>query len=153
MPAGYFACVECGEFVVEGTQWSSTRHCSDCGTAQAREARDDSLAFEVEGQVHKLKTRPKIGANKGPRKVYGTPAQRTKIANARNAAIRRLIALDRPLYELLLAEERALVGLDPRIMVNGKTSTVSLDAAIEQRLELERTNLEIARAEAERDRV
>lgn len=103
--AGYVACGRCGEWIPEGR-----RLCGDCTKAVETEAATVELAYEVAGR--RLVSRP----TRGRRRKSGRDPERHRLWNrARSRATARLVKIHHPLYEVLLAQEKAALGLDPRL--------------------------------------
>lgn len=119
--AGYYACRRCGEWVPDGV--GRRGYCTDCMRDIGDEARTIELAYEVEGRT--LVSRPtRARKHRQPKR---DPESRRAWNRARSRALQRLKRIHAPLYEVLLAQEKAELGLDPRL---DKRSTGS--AAIER---------------------
>lgn len=103
---GYSACRHCGEWKVEGTL--RNRLCDVCIKAGVGRL-----------EVVQLGERPAPKRpSRGRRTKPLTAVQRDrkkKWNRARSRALMRLARLNHPLYEVLLAEELAAEGLDPRL--------------------------------------
>ncbi len=107
VPAGYVAC-RCGALKVEGTLRKGL--CADC----------------IRSGVHHLELvrlddrpapkRPTRGRKNKPLTDEAKDRKR-RWNRARSRALMRLARLHHPLYEVLLAEELAAEGLDPRLDV------------------------------------
>lgn len=112
VPEGYYACSRCGRLVVEGYQHASIQTCTLCVKEMRAEATDPNFPFEVEGRTFHLKPRTAYRSRPKPT----TPEYAAYARLYRRAvlgATRRLKLLNNPLYQLLLAEEKAKFGLDP----------------------------------------
>lgn len=106
VPVGYAACKRCGEWAVDGTM--RTGYCADCLSAGA-------------GRLELVRAAGRPAPNhpsRGRRPTKLTNAQRERKRRwnrARSRALMRLSRVQHPLYEVLLAEELAREGLDPRL--------------------------------------
>jgi hypothetical protein len=120
--AGYLVCRKCGEWFVKGDGVASLVLCSAC--FRAAKAVDDQkrLKYEVEGRVF---TTPAKKPRKRQKRTEGVAAYHRLWNRARSRAVTRLIQIDKPLFELLMAEEKERVGLK-----GGYTSGPQRDAAI-----------------------
>lgn len=107
---GYVACSACGDWTVKAGRKSAT--CADCAALMAHTAQMLEEANAIVGRS--APRRP----TRGKPKRKPTAAQRAKRREwnaARSAALQRLARIHHPLYEVLLAEEKARRGLDPGI--------------------------------------
>lgn len=109
VPDGYYACRRCGKLVVEGYQHASIQTCTPCVHDMRIEARDPNFVFEVEGREFKLK--PMKRGKPTPKRIQTLHNRMFNRASMR--AVRRLKLLYNPMYQLLIAEEKAKIGLDP----------------------------------------
>lgn len=88
--------------------------CPTCRGDLAAQATEATLTYEVQGArfvVGKAKTRPKKKKKLSEEKRERLRAQ----DRAKTRAYIRLAAIYRPMYELLLAEEKLKEGLDPTL--------------------------------------
>jgi hypothetical protein len=110
---GYFQCIECHKWIVEGQPGTSVRLCRDCAATRAAEAEVARLNYEVEGRVYEMGPAERIRRTR-KRTISEASAERTKLANkAYYRALHRLAQIHRPLFDVLLVEEKAALGLDP----------------------------------------
>jgi hypothetical protein len=111
--AGYFQCIVCHQWVVEGMEVSSARMCSDCARQRHADATTARLNYEVEGRRFSMGpgNLPKVRAN--PEREY--PPEHAMRRDAWSAAVRRLIVIHRPMFDILFAEEKARRGLNPKV--------------------------------------
>lgn len=116
VPVGYEQCRDCGDFAVEGTLRRG--RCEACRGRLAEVAATAEVTYEVGGRT--LVSRP-TRARKRSRRRPRTEADRAW-NRARSRALQRLATIHRPLYEVLLAQEKAKEGLDPGIMVRSPGS-------------------------------
>jgi hypothetical protein len=106
VPVGYRSCQGCGEFMLVTLRAS---RCADCRDEMASEARAPELATL---DHRPLVTRP----TKARRRRKARPTEAKRLWNrARSRAMQRLVRIHRPMYEVLLAEEKAALGLDPHL--------------------------------------
>lgn len=120
--AGYETCRRCGEWAVEGSLIS--RLCSECASELAHQAETVELAYEVDGRT--VVSRPTRSRR---RPTPTDPARKRAWNRARSRALLRVARVHRPLYEVILAQEKAKEGLDPRL-----DERVPGSAAIEREL-------------------
>lgn len=88
--------------------------CTDCAALLLEQARTIEITHAVNGRT--VVSRPTKAKRRRKRKL--TPAEREnkRLWNrARSRATQRLIRLNHPMYELLLAEAKAELGLDSRL--------------------------------------
>lgn len=114
VPLGHEACRHCGDLHVEGVMVGGA--CTDCAALLLEQARTMEVVHAVNGRT--VVSRPTKAKRRRKRKL--TPAEREnkRLWNrARSRAIQRLIRLNHPMYELLLAEAKAELGLDSRLDV------------------------------------
>ncbi len=114
VPLGHEACRHCGDLYVEGVLVGGA--CIDCARLILEQARTMEVVHAVNGRT--VVNRPTKSKRRRKRKL--TPAEREnkRLWNrARSRAIQRLIRLNHPMYEMLLAEEKAKLGLDSRLDV------------------------------------
>jgi hypothetical protein len=105
VPVGYRSCRGCGEFMLV-TQRAS--YCVTCRDEMATEARALELAT--------LDRRPLVTRPTKARRRKARPTEARRLWNrARSRAMQRLVRIHRPMYEVLLAEEKAALGLDPHL--------------------------------------
>jgi hypothetical protein len=105
--AGYTACVSCGgQYVTNGK-----RRCEPC--------RKGLVLVGEAAAVAKAATRPassRPSRARKPRKLSAAERTRKRMWNrARSNALTRLRQIHPELYEVLLAEEKAKLGLDPHL--------------------------------------
>ena len=109
---GYYQCIDCHQWGVEGMEVTSARLCSGCARQRHADAATTRLNYEVEGRRFKIGgPLPKPRAN--PEREY-SPEHRLGV-DAWSAALRRLIVIHRPLFDILYAEEKARRGLNPKV--------------------------------------
>lgn len=109
---GYESCTSCGDWFPEGTRRGGK--CATCAALILEQCRTMEVAHAVDGRT--IVNRPTRARRKAKRKL--TPAERhqKRLWNrARSRAIQRLIRLNKPMYEILMAEAKAELGLDPRL--------------------------------------
>lgn len=106
--AGYYACRRCGEWTPDGV--GKRGYCPDCVKTTNDEAATIELAYQAHGRT--LVSRPTRARHKSKKR---DPASRRTWNRARSRAMQRLVRIHRPLYEVLLAQEKAELGLDPGI--------------------------------------
>lgn len=122
--AGYYACRKCGEWTPDNA--GRRQICPDCLRNVGDQARTVELAYEVAGRV--LVDRPtRARRHRQPKR---DPKSRRLWNRARGRAMQRLVRIHRPLYEVLLAQEKAELGLDPHIKVRS-TGSVAIERAME----------------------
>lgn len=112
VPVGFEACRHCGDFHVEGEMIGGA--CQECAAAILEQSRNMEVALAVGGRtvVH----RPTRAKRRRKRKLTAAEREHKRLWNrARSRATQRLIRLNHPMYELLLAEEKAKLGLDSRL--------------------------------------
>jgi hypothetical protein len=109
--AGYYACRKCGEWTPDGV--GKRGYCPDCMKRLGEEARHLEIAYEVAGR--KLVSRPT--RSRPARPSRRDPERRRLWNRARSRAIQRLVRIHHPLYEVLLAQEKEALGLDPGLDV------------------------------------
>lgn len=107
-PVGYKACRDCGDLMLETVK---APRCDRCRDIAVQVATDLELAAS-NGQV--LRTRRPSRRRRTTRSAAGQERRRLW-GQARQAALLRLARIHRPLYEVLLAEEKAKRGLDPAL--------------------------------------
>jgi hypothetical protein len=83
-----------------------------------KEARHLEIAYEVDGR--RMASRPTRARKHRP--SPRDPERRRLWNRARSRAIQRLVRIHHPLYEVLLAQEKAELGLDPGLDVRSPGS-------------------------------
>lgn len=112
MVAGYQACSVCGEWTVESG--SADRRCADCRAEAADVARHLEVVHQVRDRT--VVSRPTRARKRRKHKLTAAEREQRRLWNrARSRAIQRLVRIHRPLYQVLLAEEKERLGLDPRL--------------------------------------
>jgi len=109
---GYTVCEHCGGFEVTEIAVAG-RYCRSCTRELAEQERNEAIAFEVEGREFLYKAPPpkRSTPNKKNKQTPSDP----RWAVARYRALRRLAQIYGPMYELLLAEEKAKAGMNPTL--------------------------------------
>jgi len=106
---GYTACRTCGRhFVTNGK-----RRCGDCLSALVVVGEAEAVARAAARPAPKRTTR----ARKPRRLTKAQKDEKRKWNRARSRALTRLRQIHPELYEVLLAEEKAALGLDPSLDV------------------------------------
>lgn len=116
VPVGYSAC-GCGDYLAIGSLQANRGRCDACQKRWHHELTEARLRFEVKGRT--FESKPKASrARKRPNKPRPPTAANRAYSRARTRALVRLAQIYGPTFELLFAEEKAKVGVDPRIRPN-----------------------------------
>lgn len=122
--AGYTVCrtPDCGALVLDEVAYKTRGHCAPCFRANANIILDAAITVVAGREKLVLKTRQgnktdgeraqRKRAKKRAKATAAERAKRKKVAMARIAADRRLRRLFPELWEILLADERAKLGLN-----------------------------------------
>lgn len=118
---GYVTC-RCGEWMAELSVEGKRKLCDSCLAVASNRLEAAQFTYEVEGRTFDAYTRRKAQKNRSAKP--GTPWTRNRtralqVAGARNRAVARLIRIYRPMFDLLIADERAKVGLPPARVTRG----------------------------------
>lgn len=117
--SGYLAC-RCGQWMIDPGDNASIRLCPDCRGNLSRRATEGRIRYEVEGRAFTAAPRPR----KKPKKRKTPPAKRMtaeqrdrrrRLDRAKIRAYVRLARCYRPMFELMLAEEKLREGLNPAV--------------------------------------
>ena len=104
-PEGYEACRHCGHFMVAGGKY---RSCDACRRQRVENARHLELVDLAQRKPARRRRRA--------RKLTAAEREQKRVWNrARSRAIQRLVRVHHELYLMLLAEEKAKLGLDPSL--------------------------------------
>lgn len=110
---GYTACSSCGHWFVADPKRPNRRKCEGCVTADKVTAEATAVARAAARPAPK---RPSRGRRR--RKPTAKQAAQKRLWNrARSNALTRLRQIHPEMYEVLLAEEKAKLGLDPGLDV------------------------------------
>lgn len=131
--AGYQACVTCGEWYVGEHPKGLCQACLIEADAQPDPGR---LAYEFEGRTfHAEEARQRRYPRSPDRTLTPEQTERKRLTTAaRTQACVRLIAIYRPMFEVLLAEEKALRGVDPTVIRPRPRPTATTRAILSARL-------------------
>ena len=107
--AGYAMCRTCGDWFVPRDGHETVGMCNPC--ARKRFAEDEAKRIEYEVEGRRFITR----AQKQPQPTrQGNRAEYWRLWNrARQRALARLAQIDKPMFEMLMSEEKIKVGLKP----------------------------------------
>lgn len=117
---GYVVC-GCGTMMPELSVGGRRRMCDECLGSASERLEAAQFTYEVEGRefstVARVKRDPTSNVRRRRKRKTAEVRQRDALRNlARKRAIARLIRVYRPTFELLLADEKAKVGLDPKLI-------------------------------------
>ena len=111
---GYREC-PCGEWMPHTETTPAPALCPTCRREAGELIDEGRLRYEVGGRTFTTRPPPKPRKTK-PRKLTGEQHERRKAwERARMRTLVRLSEIYRPMYELILAEEKLREGLDPTI--------------------------------------
>ena len=111
---GYVEC-ECGELLPHTDLRPAPALCPACQVAAAGKASEARLTYEIQGRTFHTPP-PRKPKRAKPKKKPLTPEQkdaRRRLDRARMRAYVRLAGIYRPMYEMLLNEEKLREGLPP----------------------------------------
>ncbi len=111
---GYVECA-CGNLMPHTDLRPAPAMCPDCQVAAGEKARAARLTYEVQGRTFHTPP-PRKPKRAKPKKRPLTPEQkdaRRRLDRARMRAYVRLAGIYRPMYEMLLNEEKLREGLPP----------------------------------------
>ncbi len=114
---GHHRCERCGNLIPTVGGSHRQKLCGSCCGDVGEAVDAAAFAYEVEGRVYEVKAgkasrRQRPGAPARPRTETGRDLDRRR-GRARGRALTRLAAIYRPMFEVLLNEEKLRLGLDP----------------------------------------
>lgn len=130
---GYFFCRNCAEPLLKGAVGTARGLCPPCRKKEREGLMQQRLRYEVEGRRYDTGD-PELRRNK----KYGTrvrsedqKAHDRLVFRARSAALTRLAAIYRPMYEILFAEEKAKRGVEAVVRWSSPRGLSVRQAALE----------------------
>jgi hypothetical protein len=107
---GYRACLNewCGQLMLKEVAERTRGYCAECWRTVFNE---NLTSVEIRGRG--FKTEIQLRTKNSPKKNRGNKDRAKQIEKAKLRAMKRLRAIFPDLYDMILAEERARVGLEP----------------------------------------
>lgn len=119
---GYTVCSTCGDAVLTEIAWKTSGRCAPCFRAHFNEVLDEIVVITPDRQELRVKVRPSkrhpselAGRRRAKKRAKKRPDVRDRARIAATAQARaktRLARLFPEIYEVMLADERAKLGLE-----------------------------------------
>lgn len=111
---GHLACSNCGDFVLETARTARLGLCDECTATIDEAVSKGRLQYEIQGTIIAAEPTKRRFRKRSPRNDSPEAHERARLrSQARSKAYSRLALVYRPMWELILAEERAKLGLEP----------------------------------------
>jgi len=147
---GHYRCRDCGNYAPDGTGAARIEMCADCVRARSEQAATVTLAHDVAGRV--VVDRPKPNRRRPVNPTRERNEARKAYNQARSRTYQRLVAIYRPMYELILAEEKAKLGIGTSPLVKAQYPAeviAEIDATIADAAERAERAMTAARLQAD----